>query len=633
MSSALAFPKILLLSSSSQEASAAASCLCSERALVAALVQSGVDLRLLRLNASQSDDCNDLLSFRDAMGTCRELNLPSEQMVRELPSYHDAGLPCYELRENSVQAINDALGDWRPKALLPLPLSMPADISPDSEAMCLALDYAAQTGGDLPMLSLADAFLKRAFACAMLSDLTDAEESSGGFLIRPAQPQLVAAAPIAPPAQALAEETLQVYDFFAPPAIAEDSIFLEDFAVEPIKHLRVGFIGMGRRAGYLQRLLVDFDDLDIVALCDLKEHCAEEAADALVSYGRLRPAIYARGALDYLRMLEEEELDAVFVTAGWQWHADICCAAMNAGVHAFVEVPLAMSLRDLWRVVDCAERTKRHCMMLENACYGRDELMFLNMVQQGVIGEPIHAEAGYIHDLRFTLLDEQRGESRWRLPYYMRHNGNLYPTHGIGPVSRYMGLVHGADQFSHLVSMSSRSVGFSRFTKKNFPPEHEWNQQSFECGDVNTSLIATTKGNTIMLQWDECSLRPYTRHNLIQGEKGILAQFPTRVIAECLGVNMHDDWICDEQSLAPIYEKYDHPLWRQFGARAEELAGSRARDYLMLRQIVHALQAGLPMDQSVYEGATWSSISELTERSVAAGGAPIAFPDFTRGRA
>jgi len=572
------YQKILLLSFSSQDALIEASSLCSDSSLAATLMREGFDLRILHLDDFESVDSDKITSFRNAMGTCRAP------------------------KKFSMRAIKESLGDWRPDALLPFPLLMHADAMLDSIAACVAFDFAVQTENGLPLLSLEDALVKRALACAMLSDLQEIEAAAD--------------------------------DSFATSlSIAEHPIFLENFAVEPIAHLRVAFIGMGRRAGYLQALLIDFEGLDIVALCDIKENSAQEAADALVAHGRRRPTVYAQGELDYLRMLEEEKLDAVFVTVGWQWHADICCAAMEAGAHAFVEVPLAMSVEDLWRVVNCAERNQRHCMMLENACYGREELMFLNMVQQGVIGEPIHAEAGYIHDLRFALLDAQRGESSWRLPYYMRHNGNLYPTHGIGPISKYMGLVHGGDQFSHLVSMSSRSVGFSRFIKKNYPAQHEWNQQSFECGDVNTSLIRTKRGNTIMLQWDECSLRPYTRHNLIQGEKGILAQFPTRVIAECLGSKMHDDWMQSEEALLPIYEKYEHPLWRRFAARAEKLAGSRARDYLMLRQIVHGLHAGLPMDQSIYEGATWSAITELTERSVAAGGSPINFPDFTRGRA
>ena len=303
---------------------------------------------------------------------------------------------------------------------------------------------------------------------------------------------------------------------------------------------------------------------------------------------------------------------------------------MEAGAHAFVEVPLATSIKDLWQIVDSSEKHQRHCMMMENANYGRHELLFLNMVRLGLIGEPVHAEGAYIHDLRFTLTDDNRTESEWRTRHYLHRNGNLYPTHGLGSLSQYMNLGRGCDSFSHLVSMSSSSRGFGNYSSEHFPADHEWNSQPFACGDINTSIIQTCMGRSIMLQWDECSMRPYTRHNFIQGTRGILAGYPTRVISELLGAKEHDDWTQGE-ALEAIYKQYDHPLWKRLGARGEELAGKRARDYIMLSRIVHCLRRGEPLDQNVYEGAYWSSVAELSERSVAAAGEPASFPDFTRG--
>ncbi len=407
--------------------------------------------------------------------------------------------------------------------------------------------------------------------------------------------------------------------------------YMGDYAAKAVEgELRVAFIGMGRRGLHLAKLLAEIDDARIVALCDLDEQRLLDCQAQLAAQGVDDIALYADNAHAYRRMLAEIRPDAVFVTVGWEWHANICCAVMEAGSHVFVEVPMATEITALWRMIDCAELTQRHCMMLENANYGRRELLFLNMVRQGVIGEPVHAEGAYIHDLRFALLDEDRGESEWRVRHYRQRNGNLYPTHGIGPLSQYMNLGRGDDQFSHLVSLSSRSLSFTRFAKKHFDEHHEWNEHPFACGDVSNSIIKTQLGNTILLQWDECSLRPYTRHNFIQGTEGILAGFPPRVIAECLGADGHSDWI-EGEAMEAIYERYDHPLWKSYGERAEQLAGKRARDYIMLRRIVSCLKEGKPLDQNIYEGAYWSSISELTELSNAQNGSPIAFPDFTRG--
>ncbi len=354
-----------------------------------------------------------------------------------------------------------------------------------------------------------------------------------------------------------------------------NSVYMGNFAAPALASPRIAFIGLGRRAQHLLYLLTEIGGCDVVGLCELVENRAQEAAEILTSKGLPAPALYAESREGHARMLAELKPDAVFITVGWQLHAKFCIDAMEAGAHAFVEVPLATSISELWQIVDTAERTQRHCMMLENACYSREELLFLNMVQQGIIGEPLHAEAAYIHDLRFIMTDENRNEADWRVKHYMKRNGNLYPTHGIGPVAQYMGIGRGVDQFSHLVSMSSRAVNFSRYTQEHFAADHPWNEEPFHCGDVNTSIIQTMQGNTILLQWDECSLRPYTRHNLIQGSKGILAGFPTRVISEALGSPMHSDWISGD-ALEPIYERFEHPLWKRLGAKGTELAGARA---------------------------------------------------------
>ena len=305
---------------------------------------------------------------------------------------------------------------------------------------------------------------------------------------------------------------------------------------------------------------------------------------------------------------------------------------MEKGAHAFVEVPLATSIEDLWAIVDTSEKTQRHCMMMENVNYGRDELLFLNLCRQGYIGELLHAEAAYIHELRWQMKEEERGTGSWRTYHYAHGKGNLYPTHGLGPVAQYMNLARTEDTFAKLVSFSSPAKGRQLHAKENFSPDHKWNKLDFLNGDINTSLVKTQLGRSIMIQWDETSPRPYTRHNLIQGTLGTLAGFPTRV-AKDGGVegitNDHHRWVQGD-NLAALYDKYDHPLYKKLNSSTKN-SGHGGMDGIMMYRIVECLQKGLPLDQNVYEGALWSAVSPLSAASVDQEGMPQDFPDFTRG--
>ena len=293
---------------------------------------------------------------------------------------------------------------------------------------------------------------------------------------------------------------------------------------------------------------------------------------------------------------------------------------------------MALTIEELWDVVNTSEKTGKHCMMMENVNYSRDELMFLNMCRQGAIGELLHAEAAYIHELRWQMDEVERGTGSWRTYHYVHRNGNLYPTHGLGPVAQYMNLGRGEDQFKRLTSFSTPARGRQLHAEKNYPADHKWNALDFKGGDLNTSLIKTHLGRTIMVQWDETSPRPYTRHNLIQGTKGILAGFPTRAAFDGGFEGLSEDhhrWIQGEQ-LEQLYEKYDHPLYKRLNSAAAG-SGHGGMDGIMMYRIVECLQKGLPLDQNVYEGALWSSVTELSQRSVASDGMPQDFADFTRG--
>jgi len=373
-----------------------------------------------------------------------------------------------------------------------------------------------------------------------------------------------------------------------------------------------------------------------VALCDLYQDNVDAKLKTLNEIDQHKQhqkvMTYWGDENRWREMLEEVAPDVVFISTNWANHAPMAIASMEKGAHAFVEVPLATTVEDLWRIINTSERTQKHCMMLENVNYGRDELLFLNLCRKGYIGELLHAEAAYIHELRWQMKEEERGTGSWRTLHYAHGRGNLYPTHGLGPVAQYMNLARGEDTFKCLVSFSSPAKGRNLYSKNNFSEEHKWNQLDFVNGDINTSLVKTQQGRTIMIQWDETSPRPYTRHNLVQGTLGTLAGFPTRVAREggVEGITKdHHRWVQGEQ-MQMLYEKYDHPLYKRLNTSTKN-SGHGGMDGIMMYRIVECLHKGQPLDQNVYEGAFWSAVGPLSGISIAQEGMPQKFPDFTRG--
>ena len=412
--------------------------------------------------------------------------------------------------------------------------------------------------------------------------------------------------------------------------------YMGGFSAPAKQQLRAAFIGLGYRGNDHLRNFASLPGTTVVGLCDLYQDHVEEKLSTLQN---LRPERNKEEVKTYWgnedawrRMLDEVQPDLVFISTNWVNHAPMSIGCMEKGAHAFVEVPLATSIEDLWAIVDTSEKTQRHCMMMENVNYGRDELLFLNLCRQGYIGELLHAEAAYIHELRWQMKEEERGTGSWRTYHYAHGKGNLYPTHGLGPVAQYMNLARTEDTFAKLVSFSSPAKGRQLHAKENFSPDHKWNKLDFLNGDINTSLVKTQLGRSIMIQWDETSPRPYTRHNLIQGTLGTLAGFPTRV-AKDGGVegitNDHHRWVQGD-NLAALYDKYDHPLYKKLNSSTKN-SGHGGMDGIMMYRIVECLQKGLPLDQNVYEGALWSAVSPLSAASVDQEGMPQDFPDFTRG--
>jgi hypothetical protein len=297
---------------------------------------------------------------------------------------------------------------------------------------------------------------------------------------------------------------------------------------------------------------------------------------------------------------------------------------MRAGRHAAVEVPAAYTIDGCWELVETAEQHLRHCIMMENCCYGRSEMMVLRMVRAGLLGELLHAEGAYIHDLR-SIKFSDKNEGLWRLEHSKTRNGNLYPTHGLGPVANCLGVNRG-DQFDFLVSMSSNQRGLTRYATERFGAEDPRARQTYALGDMNSSLIRTKLGRTILVQHDTTSPRPYSRLNLVQGTAGTFAGYPDRIFVEGRAAE-HGGW----EDAETYRGEWEHPLWAKEGAAAAG-AGHGGMDFLEDLRLIECLRAGEPLEMDVYDAAALSVITELSEISVRERGRSVDVPDFTRGR-
>jgi hypothetical protein len=391
---------------------------------------------------------------------------------------------------------------------------------------------------------------------------------------------------------------------------------------EPRAVVRVALVGCGGRGQSLLSDLLGIEKLEIKAICDVVPDRIAEAGALIAKKEKPAPAAFAKGDHDFENLCRRDDLDVVYIATPWSWHVPMALAAMNAGKHAFVEVPAATTLEDCWKLVDTSERTRRHCVMLENCCYGYNELLVLNLTRAGILGELTHAEAAYLHDLR-KLLFEDKGEGLWRRAEHFARNGNIYPTHGLGPVANYFDINRG-DRFERLVSMSSRERSLSAYREENVPKSSAKQAETYRCGDMNTSLLQTAKGRTVMLQHDVTTPRPYSRLNHVSGTKGAFCDYPPRVFQDGPG---KEEW----GTLDPWKEKFEHRLWTRLAKLAQE-SGHGGMDYVMSWRLLQCVREGLVPDMDVYDAAAWSAPGPLSEQSVAGGSAPVEFPDFTRGR-
>lgn len=407
-----------------------------------------------------------------------------------------------------------------------------------------------------------------------------------------------------------------------------------DLRFEPREVVGVAFLGTGGRARSLLKNLLATPGIRVPAVCDAVEISARKA-EAQVREAIEEPTqVYGASDREVLEVLSRDDVDLVIVGTPWDLHTPMAVAAMEHGKHVGVEVPAAVTLDDCWRLVKASERSRRHCVMLENCCYGENELLVLNMVRAGAFGELLHAEGSYIHDLRKTLFADS-GEGLWRRLPHMRRDGNLYPTHGLGPAANWLEINRG-DRFERLVSMSSPHRGLEAWRAEKVPQDSSKHSETYVCGDMNTSLIKTARGLTITVQHDVVNPLPYSRGNVLIGTDGTFRDWPARIYLEkdAGGDGATPGEMGGEvfTSLDGYQERYRHRLWREEGAEARRLGGHGGMDFIMIRRLIDCMHTGSVPDMDVYDAAALSAVGPLSEASVASGSAPAEFPDFTGGR-
>ena len=379
----------------------------------------------------------------------------------------------------------------------------------------------------------------------------------------------------------------------------------------PLDKVRIGFVGLGVRAKRAVERMMHIEGAEVVAICDLVEANIEEAQHIITSNGNA-PADTFCDNDGWMRVCEHKNVDLVYICTDWLSHAKISLYAMECGKHAATEVPAATSIEDCYRLVETAERTRRHCIMLENCCYDEFELTLLRMAQEGVLGEIIHGEGSYLHDLRERIQSNDEGGRKWanwQVEFMKQHNGNPYPTHGLGPVALAMG-IHRGDRMKSLVSLSSKRISSGALV-----------------GNMNSSIITTEKGHTILVQHCISLPHPYSRSFVLSGTKGYAQKYPVPVMA----LDPEGDRTIANEELTALLGRYAHPFVAQYKPIGEPLCGRRWIDYAMDSRLIYCLRKGLPLDMDVYDAAEWSCLVALTEQSAALGGAPVEIPDFTNG--
>lgn len=408
------------------------------------------------------------------------------------------------------------------------------------------------------------------------------------------------------------------------------------------KKARIAIIGVGFRGQAHLTNLLRRSDVDVIAISDIEDRMLEMATNIIKKSGKPMPQIFKGDPYSYKKLLELKNIDGVIIATPWEWHTPMIMDSLQAGIkYVGAEVVLGITLDDHWKVVHETEKQKANVMILENACYFRDVLAILNMVRQGVFGEIIHLQAGYQHDLRGVKFNNgidpynsgvefgEKGfsEARWRTNHSVNRNGDLYPTHGVGPVATMIDINHG-NRFISLNSFATKARGLHEYIVKKGGENHPNAKVKFKLGDIVTTQIKCANGETILLQHDTNLPRPYSLGYRVQGTKGLWMQVNHSVYVEDKSAKPHE-WD-DEKSWL---EKYDHPLWKRWGTEdKEKAAGHGGIDFFVLHGFVEAIKRREPTPLDVYDAAAWSAITPLSEMSIELGNETVDFPDFTNGQ-
>ncbi len=397
------------------------------------------------------------------------------------------------------------------------------------------------------------------------------------------------------------------------------------YAAPKLETVRIGFIGLGNRGPDAVNRMSKIDGVYIKALCDIRPEKVNAVKKSLENSGQ-NPDVYTGKAEEWKRMCDRPDIDLIYIATPWSLHAPMAVYAMNHGKHVCIEVPAAKTIEECWQLVETSERTKKHCIILENCCYDFFELLTLNMARQGLFGEIVHAEGAYNHDLLNLNFDKDGYYDMWRLKENFR-NGNLYPTHGLGPVAQALDINRG-DRLDYLVSTSTNDFTMSSKAKELAAKDEfykDFATKSYR-GNMNVTTIKTVKGKTIMLQHDVSSPNIYSRIHKISGTKGSALKYPDPPKI-AFG---DEDWMNAEE-FAKLETQYQPPIVKRVGELAKQVGGHGGMDFLMDWRTIDCLRNGLPVDMDVYDAALWSAVAPLSEQSVANRSKSIDAPDFTGG--
>lgn len=398
------------------------------------------------------------------------------------------------------------------------------------------------------------------------------------------------------------------------------------YAAPPLDTVRIAFIGVGNRGSGAVQRMSHIQGVAINAICDVRPEKAEKAKLRIKSTGH-EATLYTDGPDAWKTVCDRDDIDLVYIATHWEKHAPMAVYAMEQGKHVAVEIPAATTVDDCWQLVETSEKTKKHCVILENCCYDFFELLTLNLVRQGFFGELIHAEGAYIHDILKSLVNPNARYDFWRLQENTKRNGNLYPTHGLGPICQALDINRG-DRLEYMTSMASNDFMLGPLAEEAAKKDTELRKYigPNPRGNMNTSSIRTAKGKTIMLQHDVSSPRPYSRSHLLSGTKATAQKYPSPARI----ATGHEGWL-DDQAFANLEAQYTPPIVKKVGELAKQVGGHGGMDFLMDWRLIDCLRNGLPVDMDVYDAALWSVIGPLSEWSVANRSAPIDIPDFTNG--